>query len=344
MSPQRIVINARAAARPELGGVERWARALTRRLPDLRPATYRVARPRPRLVHRLGHVWEQAALPALATRSRASLVISPANLAPLAWPRNVVVIHDAAALRHPKWYARSYVTWQRTVLPAIARSAVRVITPSSFSCDEVVELLGAPPDRVSVIAGGVDERFRPDREAAGRAARALGLERPYVLTVGSLIARKNLGVLGPAAAALTAREVDLVAAGGGRPQLRAEQGADGVRTLGYVDDALLPGLYAGARAFVLASRHEGFGLTCVEAMASAVPVVAADRGALPETCAGAALLADPDDPQAIAEALIHAVEDEGARERMIAAGLERARELTWDRTARAVDALLEDVR
>jgi len=140
----------------------------------------------------------------------------------------------------------------------------------------VVELLGASPDRV-VIGGGVDERFGPDREAAGRAARALGLERPYVLTVGSLIARKNLGALARAAGALAGRGMDLVAAGGGRPQLRAEQGRDGIRTLGHVDDAQLPGLYAGARAFVLASRHEGFGLTCVEAMASEVPVVVRGR-------------------------------------------------------------------
>lgn len=339
-----IVINARAAARPELGGVERWARELTRRLPALRPGAYLVVRPRPRLVHRLGHAWEQAALPVVAARSRASLVLSPANLAPLGWPRNVVVIHDAAALRHPDWYAPAYVAWQRAVLPAIARSAVRVLTPSSFSRDEVVDLLGVPRDRVVVIGGGVDERFGPDPAAAGRAAQALRLERPYVLTVGSLIARKNLSALAPAAGVLAARGIDLVAAGAGRPQLRADRGGAGLQALGHVDDSLLPGLYAGARAFVLASHHEGFGLTCLEAMASGVPVVAADRGALPETCAGAAQLVDPDDPRTISEALVRAVEDEGARGRMVAAGLERARQLTWDRTARAIDALLEEVR
>ncbi len=127
------------------------------------------------------------------------------RFAPLAWWGNVVVIQDAAALRHPEWYARSYVAWQRAGLPTIARSAVRVVSPSSFSRDEVVELPGASPDRVVVIGGGVDERFGPDREAAGRAARALGLEHPYVLTVGSLIARKNLGALARAAGALAGR-------------------------------------------------------------------------------------------------------------------------------------------
>src|SRR4051812_30581033 len=184
-----IVINARAAARPELGGVERWAREMARRLPELRPDAYTVVRPRPRLVHRLGHAWEQATPPPLPRPPRASAIVSPATLAPVAWPRNVVVIHDAAALRHPEWYSGAYVTWQRAVLKPVAQRALRVITVSRFSRRELVELLGVAEDRVDVVPGGVDERFTPEaRSSAG----ALGLTRPYVLTLGSLIARKNL--------------------------------------------------------------------------------------------------------------------------------------------------------
>ncbi len=248
-------------------------------------------------------------------------------------------MHDASALAHPEWYSRGYAAWQRTMLPALARAAVRVITVSSFSRDEIVELMGVSRERVTVVHGGVDERFAPTADAAG-AARALGLERPYVLTVGSLVARKNLAALEPAGRELAARGVELVAAGGGRPQLRAEQGPGAVRALGHVDDDLLPGLYAGARAFVLASRHEGFGLTCLEAMASGVPVVAADRAALPETTGGAALLVDPEDSGQIASALGRALEDEPLRQRLSAAGLARAATLSWDRAAREVDALL----
>ena len=113
--------------------------------------------------------------------------------------------------------------------------------------------------------------------------------------MASRTARKNSGALETTARRLAADGIDLVAAGGDRPQFRDEPGTSAVRALGHVPDAHLPGLYAGARAFVLPSWHEGFGLTCIEAMACGVPVVAARAGALPETCADAARYADPFD-------------------------------------------------
>ncbi len=334
-----IVLNARAASRPELGGVERWAREMVARLPPLDPA-YVVARPRPRLVHRAGHAWEQLVLPVRAASLRAGLLFSPANLAPLAWPRNVVVIHDAAALRAEGWYSRSYVAAQRALLPRIARGALHVVTVSEFSRSEIVTLLGVDQERVSVVPGGVDGRFSPDADA-GAAGNALALARPYVLTVASATSRKNLAALERAAHGLAGEGIELVAAGGERPQFAGAASRPGtVRRLGPVDDALLPGLYAGALAFVLPSLYEGFGLTCLEAMAAGVPVVAADRGALPETCAGAAALVDPTDGGAIESALHRAVGDATWRAAARRAGLARAAELTWDRSARAIHGLL----
>ncbi|MCW3046458.1 MAG: glycosyltransferase family 4 protein [Solirubrobacterales bacterium] len=327
-----IVLDARAAARPELGGVERWARELERRLPDLRPGGYRVARPPGALTHRAGHVWEQAVLPVRARGAR--LLLCPANLAPLAFPRTAVVIHDAAALREPGWYSRAYAAAQRALLPRIARRAALVITVSEFSRRELTELLGLDPARVAVVHGGVDERFTPDADP-GPARAALRLTRPYVLTVASRTARKNLGALDDAARALGAEGIDVVAAGGDRPQFRSED-PGAVRALGHVRDDHLPGLYAGAAAFVLPSRYEGFGLTCLEAMACGTPVVASDRGALPEVCGPGARYADPGDPPGITAALRAAIGDQTLRE----AGLRRAAGFGWDRTAREVDALL----
>jgi glycosyltransferase involved in cell wall biosynthesis len=335
-----IAIDARAAVRPELGGVERWARELAARLPALRPHRYVVLRPPRALAHRAGHAWEQVVLPARSRRLGAAALLCPANLAPVAFTRTVVVIHDAAALRHPGWYSRAYAAWQRLVLPAVARRAARVLTVSEFSRAELVALLGLEPDRIAVVPGGVGERFGPDADAAG-ARRSLALERPYVLCVASHTARKNLAALVPAAHALAAEGVELVVAGGHRPQFAPEPGLAGLRLLGHVDDALLPGLYAGAAAFALPSRYEGFGLTALEAMASGTPVVAAAAGALPETCGDAALLVEPDG-EAFAAALAYLVHDRGERDRLRAAGIGRAAAFSWDATARAVDALAEE--
>jgi glycosyltransferase involved in cell wall biosynthesis len=267
------------------------------------------------------------------------LIFSPANLAPWIWPRNVIVLHDAAVFRVWESYSRAYRAWHARFEPALARRALKVITVSEFCRRELVELGGLDPSDVAVVHGGVNDRFRPDADRE-RVAREHRLERPYVLTVATDDRRKNLNVLAAASRRLRELGLELVWAGASTAHIRHGATVDGVRPLGYVDERDLPGLYAGARAFVLPSHYEGFGLPCVEAMACGTPVVAAERGALPEACGGAAILVDPDDPVAVADAVASAATEDRLRTRLREAGLERTAGLTWERTAAEIDALL----
>ena len=194
-------------------------------------------------------------------------------------------------------------------------------------------VLGTDPDRITVVPNGVDERFKPGAEAA------LGVTRQYVLVVGTRIARKNTTALDEAARRLRSLGIDLVHAGSGRGYMRAE--ASALRELGYVPDDQMPGLYAGALALAMPSLYEGFGLPCLEAMACGTPVVASNRAALHETTGGAAVLVDPDDETAFADALERLATDESHRANLAARATERARPFTWERTAALTDAAIE---
>jgi glycosyltransferase involved in cell wall biosynthesis len=235
------------------------------------------------------------------------------------------MVHDVVPLRFPEW---TQATTQRLhgAKYRDTRTCDVVFVNSEFTGREAVELLGVEPGRVRVAHPGVDPVFRRD------GARA-DLGRPYLLTVATLEPRKNLATLLAAHRLLADTDVALAVVGAEGWGERPELDAPGVLRLGYVDDAELARLYRGAAAFVYPSRFEGFGMPVVEAMATGVPAVASAHPSLDEASGDAAVRADPDSPEAIAEGIRRALD---GREELVPRGLAHARRFTWLATGEAL--------
>jgi glycosyltransferase involved in cell wall biosynthesis len=227
----------------------------------------------------------------------------------------VVTVHDLSFERDPTLLGFKDRFVFRTVVPRAVRKAVRLIAVSERTKSDLVELYGVPPDRITVAHHGIDPAFTPG-----------GRRDSYALFVGSIQARKDPLAAADAAAAAGLR---LVVAGPTRDrELARELEQRGADLRGYLDKPALADLYRGAACLVLPSRYEGFGLPVLEAMACGTPVVVAPEPALREVAGDAALYADP--PK-LADALRQAIRE---RDRLSAAGLERAKAFSWRETAR----------
>ena len=290
-------------------------------------------------------LWEQAELPWRAARARADVLhVAGATSAPLLRRGGLVMtVHDLAPTRHPALLpgARSRWYWGRFV-PLTARFADRVIVPSFATQRDLVELAGVPPERVRVIPWGLtlDAAGPPAAAELARVRAAHALPARYLLYVGTIDRRKDYRTLLGALARLDPA-LHLVLAGtliAGRtdlPELVARLGlGPRVRLLGWVPEADLPALYAGAAAFVYPSLHEGFGLPVLEAMACGTPVVTYNTTSLPEVAGPAAILLSlPVTAEALAAALARAAGDLATREELIGRGFEQVKRFDWRRTA-----------
>jgi glycosyltransferase involved in cell wall biosynthesis len=246
-----------------------------------------------------------------------------------------VTIHDLHFLDQPEQTSAEIRRDYPVLAADHASRADGVIVPSHYTKGLVEQRLGVPPERVTVCSPG----------APGWPARAdPGCQGP-ILFVGTIEPRKNVGGLLRAYAALVRdnpKAPMLVLAGRNASDLAIDATVDGVslkgrvQALGYVDDERRLALYREASILVQPSFDEGFGLPVLEAMTLGVPVVAANRGSLPEVLGGSGLLVEPDDHAGMAATMRTALEDPAQRRRMTAAGLVRARTYSWDSAARSL--------
>lgn len=301
--------------------------------------------------------WEQFIQPIVLRQARVDLLHAMAFVAPVAAPCPfVVTVYDLSFLRYPEAFRplnRRYLAWftARSVKQARA-----VIAISESTRQDVINLLGAPPERVHTIYCGVDRNFQPlppAEVAAFKTARRL--PETFILFLGTLEPRKNVDGLIRAYARWRKRESSappLVIAGGkGWYYTQIFQLVESlnlteyIRFPGYIPPEELPLWYNAASIFVYPSHFEGFGLPVLEAMACGTPVITSAAASLPEITGneGAACLVHPADEEALAGEMAQLMANADLRTSMSERGLARAAKFQWDKTARETVAVYKKV-
>ncbi|MBO0726461.1 MAG: glycosyltransferase family 4 protein [Blastocatellia bacterium] len=268
----------------------------------------------------------------------------------------VVTIHDLAFERMPETFTRRGSFQLKLTVRRTAKKAARIATVSEYSRQDLLSIYKLTPEKVAVTYNGVGSSFVPQPsvpDEAEQIRRRFGVSRDFLLAVGSLQPRKNMVRLIRAYARLRSEREDfspqLVIVGRKLwlaseifDEVKRQRWADDVIMTGYVADEDLPAVYRAARAFVYPSLFEGFGLPPLEAMACGTPVVTSDVSSLPEVAGDAALLIDPNDEGALANALLEIVNDEGLRSKLREKGIAQAKKFTWRAAAERTLSLYQE--
>jgi glycosyltransferase involved in cell wall biosynthesis len=250
-------------------------------------------------------------------------------------PKNTkltATIYDLTCRLMPELHTAANIRADESLAKNILQKAEALIAISESTRADAIRLLGLDPQRVRVIYPGVPEVYF--------GAQPRPAERPYVLYVGTIEPRKNIDTLLDAWQGFRLRnDFDLMIVGSSgwgseKTMGRLASRPQGVRYLGYVPEDELPGLTAGATAFLYPSLYEGFGFPVAQAMAAGVPVITSNTSCLPEIAGDGALFVDPRSPAEIQAALEKLLTSQSLRDRLRTAGSDRAGRYRWDACAR----------
>jgi glycosyltransferase involved in cell wall biosynthesis len=336
--------------------------------PDLFPAAEHVETvhiPFPRLWTHVRLGWE-------LRQRQPDVFFTPAHVIPLTFRGPAVAtVHDLGYHHFPQAHTRFQVAYLHWSTRHNVRRSRQILADSRATRQDLIHFYDVPPQKVTVVYPGVDPSLAPvtDEQVLARVRKQYGINRPYMLYLGTLQPRKNLQRLVEAYVASDVPHQLVLAGKAGwlaqpildtifshqspgtqqaastlepsAPGLQAPI-SDRIHITGYVAEADKAALLSGATALLFPSLYEGFGFPVLEAQACGTPVLSADNSSMPEIANDSALLVDAQDTGAIGEGIRRLAEDEALRERLVQAGKKNAGRFTWRRAARQALALLEE--
>lgn len=283
----------------------------------------------------LAHMWTHFILPFKS----GNILFCPANLAPLFIPKSkklVMTIHDVAFLTYPESFSKFFQFYYSFLIPYNIKRADKIITISEASKSEILKLFPYAKEKITIIALGIDNKYRVTQDIQ---------KRKQILYVGSINERKNLtGVLKAFECLPNKLDYKLVVVGNFfnlfslssemKETLSRAKKNDKIIFKENLDDEALVKEYNISTLFIFPSFYEGFGLSVLEAMACGTPVVCSNTTSLPEVGGDAVVYCSPNDVNDIAEKMEMVLSDDKLQQEMIAKGLKRAKQFTWEKSAK----------
>jgi glycosyltransferase involved in cell wall biosynthesis len=297
----------------------------------------------------LARIWHRARipLPVEIFTGKINLYHATDFVLPPTYPatRTILTVHDLSFVRVPETASPRLKAYLDNVVPRSVNRADHILADSQATKDDLVELYATPAEKITVLLSGVDQRFQRTEPAGFLTTRTrykIG-HQPYIFSIGTVQPRKNYGRLIQALAQLRAEGHDLILViAGGRgwledpiyETLRAYKMESFVHFIGFAAEEDLPALYSAAECVAFPSLYEGFGLPVLESMACGTPVITSNLSSLPEVAGDAALLVNPLEVDVITDAIRRVIEDSALRQTLVERGYERARQFTWEASAR----------
>jgi glycosyltransferase involved in cell wall biosynthesis len=269
--------------------------------------------------------------------------------------KSIVTIHDLMTFRYPEFLRKTERVELTKMIYVSVKRADAVVTVTNFTKWEIVELLNVPEERIRVIYNGIAPACRPikEKEKIEHVKAKYGVKGPYLLFVGNIEPKKNIEKLIHACTELRNSSIykyPLLVVGKKTPYFKTVWGVvQQLHAENYtiftdvVDDDDLPYLYSGAELFIFPSLYEGFGIPVIEAMASGIPVVASNRTSIPEIAGDAAILVNPLNVGEMAGVMYNVLSTPLLRRQLVEKGIERAKDFSWEKTAKETLRLYQEL-